>query len=65
MKTCFTAIELAPKYGTAYRNLAMMYFREGEYALAIENYDRAIELGYSADPEFERQLKEYRREEAK
>ncbi len=53
-------IELDPKYAAAYYNLAVVYHKNGDYESAIKNCDKAIELGYKANPEFLKVLQKHR-----
>lgn len=54
------AIEINPDYAEAHNNLAIAYYLNGEYGLAIEHCDKVIELGYRVHPEFLKDLKPYR-----
>jgi len=46
------ALIFNPNDTEAHYGLSLAYYTEGEYSLAIEHCDRAIELGYRADPKF-------------
>ncbi len=54
------AIAVNPDYAIAYQNLAIIYFQQKQYQLAIENFDRAQELGYN-NPAFLKALEPYRK----
>ena len=54
------AIVLNSNYVQAYNNLAISFFYAKEYQLAIDNYDKSIELGYEVDPVFSEYLESYR-----
>lgn len=53
------ALQINPEFGEAYDNLAVIYLREGQYQLAIENADKAVRNGV-ANPELLETLKPYR-----
>lgn len=53
------ALDYDPEFGQAYENLAVAYFYEGKYDLAIEAADRATKLGVS-NPGLLDALKPYR-----
>lgn len=46
IKANLQAIEFAPEFPVAYNNLAVAYLEKGDHAKAIENCDKALELGY-------------------
>jgi tetratricopeptide (TPR) repeat protein len=50
------AVETNANYSAAHNNLAQAYYEKGEYGLASEHRDRAVELGYKVDPEFSQRL---------
>lgn len=54
-------VELDPNNPDGHYNLAASYSQKKKYRLAITHCDRAIELGYRADPEFLKLLEQYRR----
>ncbi len=54
------AIALDPHFGSAYNNLAVAYYGMKQYALAIQNIDTAIRLGFKANPTFLKELNKYR-----
>ena len=55
------AIENDSNFAIAHFNLAISYFQQKKYDLAIKHCDRAIELGNKVDPEFLKLLKPYRK----
>jgi tetratricopeptide (TPR) repeat protein len=57
---CGKAIELEPGNATAHNNLAVAYYMQGDYELAIEQCDLAIKYGYKVKPELIALLKPYR-----
>ena len=59
---CEKAIELEPGNATAHNNLAVAYYLQGDYELAIEQCDLAIKYGYKVKPELINLLKPYREE---
>jgi tetratricopeptide (TPR) repeat protein len=54
------AIQINPDYALVYNNLAVIYYEERQYGLAVKYCDRAVELGYKVHPEFLERLKPYR-----
>lgn len=54
-------IVIDPNSAVAHNNLAVVYYSKGQYGLAIEHCDRAIELGYRVDPRTLEALKPYRK----
>jgi tetratricopeptide (TPR) repeat protein len=54
------ALMLDPGHAETHNNIAVAYHETGRYDLSIAHCDRAIELGFSPDPEFLDKLKEYR-----
>ena len=60
IETNLKAIELEPSFPVAYNNLAIAYMEKGEFALAIENADKAVELGYAVAPEILKELEAHR-----
>jgi tetratricopeptide (TPR) repeat protein len=59
------AIQIAPGYGAAHYNLAVTYFKNGQYDLAIKEYDIAIRLGAIPKPIFTDLIEKYRSGERK
>ena len=55
------AIENDSNFAIAHFNLAIAYFQQKKYDLAIKHCDRTIELGNKVDPEFLKLLKPYRK----
>jgi len=53
-------IALDPRFASAYNNLAVAYYYKKQYALAIQNIDTAMRLGFEPDPVFLRELDKYR-----
>jgi tetratricopeptide (TPR) repeat protein len=54
-------LELSPGLSVAYNNLALAYYYDKKYDLAVKSCDRAIELGYKVSPELLVLLKPYRK----
>jgi tetratricopeptide (TPR) repeat protein len=54
------AIREKKDYASAHINLSRAYFNTGEFDLAVDHCDRAIELGYEVDSGFIEDLKPYR-----
>jgi protein O-mannosyl-transferase len=54
------AIELDPNYFLAHNNMAVMYYYNKQYGLAIDHVDLATQIGYEANQEFLNLLKPYR-----
>lgn len=54
------AIERRPGFAKAHYGLGTTYYRKGEYSLAIEHYDKAIELGSTVHPDILEFLEPYR-----
>lgn len=61
MAECKRALEINPEFGGAHEGLAIAYYYKGEYSLAIEHFDRAMELGQEVDPEWLKDLEQYRK----
>ncbi|MEI6631641.1 MAG: tetratricopeptide repeat protein, partial [bacterium] len=59
--SCQKALEIDPGLALAHYNLAVAYYYEKKYVLAIKHCDRAIELGYVAVPQFLELIKPYRK----
>ena len=55
------AIEIRPDYAQAYYNLALIYFSQRQYKLAITYFDKAKSLGVT-NAAFAEALKIYRGE---
>jgi len=55
------ALELNPNYFLAQNNIAVMYYYEKQYTLAIKHADQALKLGYEVSPGFLELLKPYRK----
>ena len=45
-------LTFGPDYSLAHNNLAVVYFKEKQYAFAIKHYNRALKLGYNVEPKF-------------
>ena len=45
------AIKLQSNFAPAHNNLAIAYLEKGDYHLAAEHCDKAVELGYQVAPE--------------
>ncbi len=58
---CKKALEIDRNYAVAYNNLALAYYYEKRYDLAINYCDKAIELGYKVVPKLLELLKPYRK----
>jgi len=61
INACQKAAELDPSLASAEMHLAMLYHNTKQHDLAILHYDKAIKLGYPADPEFLKSLKAYQK----
>lgn len=57
---CEKAIALEPGNATAHNNLAVAYYLQGDYELAIEHCDLAVKYGYKVKPELLELLRPYR-----
>ncbi|TAM36087.1 tetratricopeptide repeat protein [bacterium] len=55
------SLALDPRFASAYNNLAVAYYYKQQYALAIQNIDTAIRLGFKADSAFLKELNKYRK----
>jgi Tfp pilus assembly protein PilF len=44
----------------AYNNLGIAYLEKGEYALAVQHLDKALDLGYEVAPGIMDEIKKYR-----
>lgn len=55
------AIEFNPAFARAHFNLAMLFYYQKKYKLAVKYCDRAIDLGYRADPELLKLFAPYRK----
>ena len=53
-------LKLVPDHPLAHKNISIAYFREGQYELAAEHCERAIELGCKMDPESVENLRRYK-----
>jgi len=51
-------LEIEPDYAGAYYNLAIFYFQEAKYDMALKHCNRAIELGYRVPPDFIERLRQ-------
>ncbi len=54
-------IQLEPKFPIAYNNLGIAYLEKGEHDMAVENFDKAVELGYGVAPEILKEIEKYRK----
>lgn len=54
------AIALEPRFASAYNNLSAAYYYKKQYALAIQNIDTAMRLGFEPDPVFLKELDKHR-----
>ncbi|KPK42722.1 MAG: hypothetical protein AMJ78_01455 [Omnitrophica WOR_2 bacterium SM23_29] len=55
------ALKINPKFAMAHNNLAVAYYYEGQFNLAILHHNKAIELGHKPDPDFLELLRPYRK----
>ena len=55
------ALKFDPNHKAIHNNLAIAYFREGKFDLAISHCDRARELGYDINARFLADLEAYRK----
>jgi tetratricopeptide (TPR) repeat protein len=53
-------LDLAPNFALGYNNLANIYYAMGQIERAIENCDRAVDMGLEVHPEFLRLLDRHR-----
>jgi len=54
-------IQLEPNFAIAYNNLGIAYLENGEHDLAVQNFDKAAELGYEVAPDILKEVEKYRR----
>jgi Tfp pilus assembly protein PilF len=54
-------LEIAPNLGVAHNNLAVAYYFEKQYDLAVKHCDKALNLGYKVTPKLLELLKPYRK----
>jgi tetratricopeptide (TPR) repeat protein len=54
------AVTLAPDFAPAYNNLTIAYLEKGEYALAVEHYDKAVALGFDVAPPIRQEIENHR-----
>jgi len=54
------ALQLQPDFSVAYYNLSLCYLEKSDYEKAIENFDKAVELGYEPAPEVVKELEKHR-----
>ena len=54
------ALELDPTFAVAHNNLALAYFEKGAYKEAVEHCDKALANGFDVEPEFLKELEQYR-----
>ena len=55
------ALAISPEHGRTHYNLAVAYYRKGEYAMSILHYDKAGETGYAVRKDFLELLEPYRK----
>jgi len=55
------AVQLDPHFATAHFNLAVFYFHNKKYDLAIRHCDKVIALGHKVDPKFLELLRSHRK----
>jgi len=55
------ALKLSPDFAPSHNNLAIAYLEKGEYALAVEHCDKAINLGYDVAPQIRQEIEGHRR----
>ncbi|MEE8431439.1 MAG: tetratricopeptide repeat protein, partial [Candidatus Desulfatibia sp.] len=53
-------LELEPGFAVAHNNLAIAYLEQGQHEPAIEQFDKAVELGYKVAPEMLKEVEPYR-----
>jgi hypothetical protein len=51
---------MEPSFSVAHNNLAIAYLENGEYEMAVEHCDKAVELGYEVAPEILKEIEQYR-----
>jgi tetratricopeptide (TPR) repeat protein len=54
------ALIIDPDYAKAHYNLAVAYYLNKQYELAIEHCDKAVDLGFEIHPKFLQHLTVYR-----
>jgi tetratricopeptide (TPR) repeat protein len=54
------AVEIAPDFAVAHNNLAIAYLENGQYDLAAEHCDKAVELGYDVVPDILKDIEKHR-----
>ncbi len=54
------ALDIDPNYAKVHRNLAIAYYKKGEFKSAIKHCDIAVEFGYKIHPKFLEDLEPYR-----
>ncbi len=54
------AISIQPDFPIPYHNLSLAYLEKEEYKLAVENSDKAAELGYEIPPEIKKEIEKHR-----
>ena len=54
-------VEKAPDFSVGHNNLAVAYYSSNEYDKAIEHLDKAVELGFQANPDFINSLEPFRK----
>ena len=60
-KVSMKAIAMYPGFAPAYNNLALVALERGDFDAAIENVDKAVELGFEVDPRFLEELAPHRK----
>ncbi|MGD2271859.1 MAG: tetratricopeptide repeat protein, partial [Desulfobacterales bacterium] len=60
IQTNLKALKLQDTFAPAHNNLAIAYLEKGEYHLAVEHCDKAVELGYDVAPEILQEIETHR-----
>jgi tetratricopeptide (TPR) repeat protein len=55
------ATKIHAGFAPAHNNLAIAYLEKGEFDLAVEHCDKALELGYDMAPEVLKEIEEHRK----
>ncbi len=64
IETSLKALKIEPDFPVVHNNLAIAYLEQGEYALAIQHCDRAVELGYEVASEIRDEIERLRQKDS-
>jgi tetratricopeptide (TPR) repeat protein len=53
------AVEIIPAMAAAHNNLAVLYYYNKDYGLAVKHYNQARKLGYNVHPDFKKAIDNY------